>query len=221
MKRQFFLILLSAFMGSAWAQEREIATWTYFSLAKKMSNRWTLSTQTELRTGDDNTSLYLWYLDGSAQYKVNTWFSAGMGIDYIKIHSHATATRRDVWRTDWRPYVSLNARIPMGALRTSFNESWTYNWMPETMAGQVIVHGKAFFLLRHRLTIEYPLSETRFTPYLRGEIRHTRQLERFRTTIGTTIRLTDHTSLDAAYIYQDKHLSTKTHALSIGYRIRL
>lgn len=211
------LMLVSPLCG----QQREVASWNYLALSKGVGTRWNLAAQTELRTGENFESLYLWYVDGNARYTFNRWFAASVGFDYIKIHSAATATRGDVWRTDWRPYISIIPSFRLGQVRSSYNLAWTYNWMPETSVDGVSVHGKAFHLLRHRLSFDYPIANTRFTPYVRAELRHTDKLERVRGTLGTSIRVNAHASFDVAYVYQDKHLSTKTHALSLGYRIRL
>lgn len=215
------LLLVTTCHAAINAQIRETATWSFVSLSKPINSRWNVSAQTELRTGDDNTRLYLWYLDGNARYKINDWLSASVGFDYIKIHARATAARAAFWRTDWRPYIAINPSWTMGSLKASFNQSWTYNWMPETSVKGVKVNGKAFHLWRHRLTLERPIAQSRYTPFARLEVRHTDELERVRTTLGTQLKLTPKTSLEVGYIYQDMHKSTKTHALSLGYKIKL
>ena len=223
MKKSLLLIFLlaAALTSPSKAERRETASWNYISVSKPINERWTASAQTELRTGDDNTRLYLWYVDANARYKFCSWFSASIGFDYIKVHARATAERGSVWRTDWRPYISLIPSWKMGNIRASLNESLTYNWFPETEKDGVTINGRSYYLARHRLTLEYPIKDSRFSPYTKIEVRQTRKLERIRFTLGTTIKLNTHQSLDLGYIYQDMHNSTKTNALSVGYRIRL
>jgi len=206
---------------SALAEIRETALWHYVSLSKPINDRWTVSGQTELRTGDDNTRLYLWYFDANVRYKICSWLSGSVGFDYIKVHLRANEQRGAVWRTDYRPYIAVVPSWKMGPLRANLNESLTYNWFPETEKDHVTLRGRAYYLARHRLTVEYPIQNSRFTPYTKFEVRHTRKLERIRATLGTTIKLNAHQSFDVGYVYQDMHNSTKTHALSFGYRIRL
>ena len=213
--------LLLMLVSPLYGQQREVASWNYLALSKGVGTRWNLAAQTELRTGENFESLYLWYVDGNARYTFSRWFAASVGFDYIKIHSSATATRGDVWRTDWRPYIALIPSWKMGNIRASLNESLTYNWFPETEKDGVTINGRSYYLVRHRLTLEYPINNSRFTPYTKFEVRQTRKLERIRFTLGTTIKLNTHQSLDLGYVYQDMHNSTKTNALSVGYRIRL
>lgn len=214
-------LLLFANVYLLYADNHETAIWHYLSIVKPIDNRWTISAQTELRSGDDNTRLYLWYLDGSARYKFNSWLTGSFGFDYIKVHSRANAKRGAVWLTDWRPYVGLTPSWKMGMMRTSLSELLTYNWFPETKKDNTTIHGNSYYLARHRLTLEYLIQKSRVTPFAKFELRHTRKLERFRTTIGITIKLNEHHSLEVGHIYQDMHNSTKTNALDIGYRIKL
>lgn len=221
--RSFILLILlqCASAPIIQAQQCETALWSYLSLSKPLNAKWTVSAQTELRTGDDNTRLYLWYIDSNIRYKINSWLAGSIGFDYIKVHARPTAQRRSVWRTDWRPYIALITSWKMGNMRASLNESMTYNWFPEMEKDGVIIKGRAYYLARHRFTLEYPIKESRFIPYTKLEIRQTQKLERVRVTSGSTIRIDDRQSLDVGYVYQDMHNSTKTHALAIGYRIRL
>ncbi len=203
------------------AQNRETAIWTTLAVSKSINERWSASAQTELRTGRDNKDLYLWYIDGNAKYKINSWLAAHVGFDYIKIHSYATSSRGDVWRTDIRPYIAATINWTMGPLRANLNESLAYNWLPEMEKDGVLIKGKGYYLLKHRLIMEYPISNSRFTPLVKFELRETKKLERIRFTLGTNIKISTNTSLEVGYIYQDKHNSMKTNALSLGYKIRL
>lgn len=223
MKRIVLFCLILLYLGSAYAQSRvkETASWTYFSLTKSFDSRWSGGVQTELRTGDDNTRLYLWYLDANARYRINKWLAVSAGFDYIKLHTRRSAVRPAMWLTDWRPYIALIPSTTIGNLKVSLNESLTYNWFPETKKDNAIAKGKAYYLARHRLSLEYPIADTRYTPYSRFEIRHTKTLERYRVTFGTYIKLTPKTTLDVNYIYQEMHHGTMTNAFGLGYRIRL
>jgi len=217
------LCLLSVLLapGRLQARTSEGAMWSYLSLSKALDDRWTLATQTELRTGNENHYLYLWYLDGTVRYKVCNWLSASTGFDYIKIHSRATATRPAVWRTDWRPYVALTPSWKLGPLRCNFYEGYSYNWLPATEVDGIKVKKSRFYILRHRLHVQYPIPNTRFSPYARIEVRHNEKLERIRYTLATNIRVNAHQSIDVGYIYQEMHKGMKTHALSLGYRYTL
>lgn len=203
------------------ARTSEGAMWTYLSLSHPIGERWSLSTQTELRTGNENHYLYLWYLDGTVRYKLCSWLSAAAGFDYIKLHSRANATRPAVWRTDWRPYVALNPSWRLGPLRCNFNTAYSYNWIPATTVNGIDVKKSYFYILRHRLHVQYPVPNSRFTPYARLEVRHNEKLERIRYTLSSYIRINSHQSLDVGYIYQEMHKGMKTHALNLGYRFTL
>ena len=221
MKKYLGILLLSLLPWMSWAQKTDVATWAYYSIIHPLNSRWHLSGQTEIRTDDNMTGLYLWYLDGNLRYKINDWLSTSMGIDYIGLHSAATAVRPDVWRTDWRPYMAIIPSWRWGRIKATLNETWAYNWMPETQVEGIQVKGRAFHLVHHRLNLDYPLRDSRFTPFVQLEVRHNDKLERVRSTVGSHYRLNDHTTLRVGYVYQEMHHGTKTHALTVGYRIRI
>lgn len=215
------LLFMFAFHAEVWASETGV--WSYLSLIKPLNRRWSISTQTELRSSRDNTDFYLWYLDGNLRYSACKWLAVSAGIDWIKLHSYKTDSRPGIWRNDWRPYVAVTPMWHMGPIRADLNESWCWNWLPEMKTGSpsYTFRGKAFHLMRHRLTLQYPIRDTRFTPYFRCEVRHTDTMERIRYTSGTHIRLNAHATLDAGYVYEDKTHSTRTHAMNVGFRYRL
>lgn len=221
MKKIIILLTLILFPLSLASQTRETAIWSYLSLAHSFNQKWTASTQAELRTGQDNKDLYLFYIDGNAKYQINNWVAAHLGFDYIKIHSYATSQRGSVWRTDIRPYVAATFNWTMGPLRANLNESVAYNWLPEMEKDGVLINGKSYYLVKHRLVMEYPIPNSRFRPLVKFELRDTKKLERVRFTLGTNIKVSDQSTLEVCYVYQDKHSSTKTHALSLGYKIRI
>jgi len=222
--KKTFLIILSIFLSLqsyAQAVRREAALWTFMSLTKPMGDRWSLSGQTEIRTGDNFADFYLWYLDGSVKYKLNNWITLSTGIDYIKIHSAATATRGSLWRTDWRPFIGIIPNWKMGKIRASLFGSLSYNWLPEDNVDGVKVSGKAYYLVRHKLSLSYPISNSKFTPQFAFELRNTKKLERIRLTLGTAYKFDQRNAMELALIYQDKHYGTKSTALSVGYRYTL
>ncbi len=77
MKKRLLLIflLIAALTSQSNAEKRETALWSYVSISKPINERWSASAQTELRTGDDNTRLYLrLHLSGYAQQLENQCF---------------------------------------------------------------------------------------------------------------------------------------------------
>lgn len=212
MRHYLILLLFLLLPCTSHAQDdSEYASWTYFSVGKKVSDRWTVAGQTELRTGKTSSGMYLWYVDLAGRYSLTPWLVASTGTDYIRIQSRTTGA----WMTDWRPFVALNPSWSMGPIRANINVCYSYNAFVEDA-------GKNFHLMRYRFHVEHPIPSTRFTPFARFELRHKpNQLERIRTTVGTSMKVSPHFALDVAYIYQKMHQGVATHAVSLGYKLRL
>lgn len=212
MRRRFTQLLLMLLPLTLAAQEdSEFASWVYLSAGKKLSDRWTVAGQTEVRTGTTPSGVYLWYIDMASRYTLNKWFVASAGADYIRLQSRTSGA----WLTDWRPFVSVIPSWSMGPLRANVNICYSYNLFTQDS-------GKNFHLLRYRFHVESPIPDTRFTPFARFELRHKPdRLERVRGTLGTSIKVTPQFSIDVAYIYQKMYKGVETNAISMGYKLRL
>lgn len=212
MRKYLFLLILALLPFSSNAQDNsEFASWVYLSAGKKLSDRWTVAGQTEVRTGKTSSGAYLWYIDLAGRYSLTPWLVASAGTDYIRIQSRTSGA----WLTDWRPFFSIIPSWSMGPLRANINLCYSYNAFTQDS-------GKNYHLMRYRFHVEYPIPDSRFSPYVRFELRHkTDKLERIRTTVGTSLKVTSHLSLDVAYIYQKMHKGITTNAISLGYKLRL
>ena len=212
MRKYLLLLFLVLMPFSSFAQEdSEYASWVYLSAAKRLTDRWSVAGQTEVRTGKTPSGIYLWYIDMSGRYNLNKWLVASAGADLIRIQSRVSGA----WMTDWRPFVSVIPSWSMGPLRANVNVCYSYNAFTQDS-------GKNFHLMRYRFHVEYPIPETRFSPYARFELRHKPdKLERMRGTFGTSFKVTPQFSIDVAYIYQKMHKGVETNAVSLGYRFRL
>lgn len=212
MRKSLFLLILILCPFLSVAQENsEFASWTYLSAGKKLSDRWTIAGQTEVRTGKTPSGMYLWYFDLSGRYNLTKWLVASAGADYIRIQSRTSGT----WMTDWRPFVSVIPSWSMGPLRANVNICYSYNAFPHNS-------GKNYNLMRYRFHVEYPIPDSRFSPFVRFELRHKpEKLERIRSTLGTSLKVTPHLAIDIAYIYQQMYKGVETNAISLGYKLRL
>lgn len=202
----FLLPLLSFAQGNY-----EYASWVYLSASKKLSDRWSVAGQTEARTGTTPSGMYLWYFDMAGRYTLAKWLVASAGADYIRIQSRANG----MWLTDWRPFVSIIPSWKMGPFRANINICYSYNVFTQDS-------GKNYNMMRYRFHVEYPVPDSRFTPFARFELRHKPdKLERMRGTFGTSIKVTPQFSIDVAYIYQKMYKGVETNAISLGYKLRL
>lgn len=205
-----FILFLLPFLSFAQG-DSEFASWVYLSAGKKLTDRWSLAGQTEVRTGKTPSGMYLWYIDLSGRYNLTKWLVASAGTDCIRIQSRASGA----WVTDWRPFVSIIPSWSMGPLRANVNVCYSYNAFTQDS-------GRNFNLMRYRFHVEYPIPDSRFSPYARFELRHKPdKLERVRGTFGTSFKLTQHFSIDVAYVHQKMYKGVKTNAISLGYKLRL
>lgn len=212
MRKSLFLLILILCPFLSVAQENsEFASWTYLSAGKKLSDRWTIAGQTEVRTGKTPSGMYLWYFDLSGRYNLTKWLVASAGADYIRIQSRTSGT----WMTDWRPFVSVIPSWSMGPLRANVNICYSYNAFPYNS-------GKNYNLMRYRFHVEYPIPDSRFSPFVRFELRHKpEKLERIRSTVGTSLKVSPRLAIDIAYIYQKMYKGVETNAISLGYKLRM
>lgn len=212
MRRYLQLLLLFLLPTALFAQEAsEYASWVYLSAARQLTDRWSVAGQTEVRTGKTSSGMYLWYIDLAGRYRVAPWLTASAGADCIRIQSRSSGA----WMTDWRPFVSVIPSWSMGPLRANINLCYSYNFFVEETV-------KDYHLMRYRLHVEYPIRVSRYSPYFRFELRHKpSQLERIRTTLGTSIKVSPRMAFDVAYVYQKMHKGIATNAISLGYKLRL
>ena len=212
MRKFLFLLILILWPFLSVAQENsEFASWMYLSAGKKLSDRWTVAGQTEVRTGKTPSGMYLWYLDLAGRYSLTKWLVASAGADYIRTQNRSSG----VWLTAWRPFFSVIPSWSMGPLRANVNICYSYNAFPQDS-------GKNYNLMRYRFHVEYPIPDSRFSPYARFELRQKPdRLERIRTTVGTSLKVSPQFSIDVAYIYQKMHKGITTNAISLGYKLRL
>ena len=212
MRKSLFLLILILWPFLSVAQENsEFASWMYLSAGKKLSDRWTVAGQTEVRTGKTPSGMYLWYLDLAGRYSLTKWLVVSSGGDYIRIQNRTSG----MWMTDWRPFVSIIPSWSMGPLRANVNICYSYNAFPQDS-------GKNYNLMRYRFHVEYPIPDSRFSPFARFELRQKPdRLERIRGTVGSSIKVNPQFSIDVAYIYQKMHKGITTNAISLGYKLRL
>ena len=212
MRKYLILSILFLLPFASFAQENsEFASWVYLSAGKKLSDRWSVAGQTEVRTGKTPSGMYLWYFDMSGRYNLTKWLVASTGADYIRIQSRASGA----WMTDWRPFVSIIPSWTMGPLRANVNLCYSYNFFTQDS-------GRNYHLMRYRFHVEYPIPDSRFIPFVRFELRHKPdKLERVRGTFGTSFKVSPRFSIDAAYIHQKMYKGVETNAISLGYKLRL
>lgn len=218
--RTLILVCLLLAPAQLMAQD-DTAMWTFLSVRKSLSPRWSLLLKSEIHTKDNTSDMDYWYIATGAGYKINNWLRTDCGVLYVDYKNPGAEAYNSFFRPMYRSYVTFTFSKKIGPIRGSLREYWGYCWMPEkTTEEGVYKKGSAFHEWRNRLRVDY-ITGTKITPYVYVEDWMRKTLERMRYVGGVDIKLDKHNTIGAFYMWQDKYKALDTHVFGIEYTLNL
>ena len=200
---------------------------------KKLTNRFSLSLDADMRTRNNFTTMDRWSVGLQASYKFTKWLKAVAGYtllntnfredteDYISSKGNAkTKWRPSYWGVRHRFTASLTGSYKLSDdFKVSLRERWQYTYRPAKATERYkmdtgdqegmeldedyVRKGKGKNQLRSRLLVEYDKKHALLAPYASVEMYNSWAVEKLRYTVGTDIRLSKQHTLGLFYRFQD------------------
>ena len=217
MKRLLFILFtfhLSLFTASA--QSDDFGLDFSLEVEKKLSKKWSLGFEGELRTRDNTKTVDRWSGGLSADFKITKWLKASAG--YIFLYdNNETASQK------------------ISNLKFSLRERWQYTYRPEKTVDRwdyddeewekKTYNGKGTNVLRSRLQIEYDKKGLAITPYANVEFFNAWSLQKTRFHVGADWKLSKQHTVGAFYRYQtvrddDDDNEPNIHMIGLSYKFK-
>jgi opacity protein-like surface antigen len=244
MKRLLFVLFtfhLSLFTASAQSDDFGLD----FSLEaeKKLSKKWSLGFEGELRTRDNTKTVDRWSGGLSADFKITKWLKASAGYNFLYDNNEritykttgAINKEAHYWGVRHRFNVSLTASQKISNLKFSLRERWQYTYRPEKTVDRwdyddeewekKTYNGKGTNVLRSRLQIEYDKKGLAITPYANVEFFNAWSLQKTRFHVGADWKLSKQHTIGAFYRYQtvrddEDDNEPNIHMIGLSYKFK-
>ncbi len=226
------------------AEKDDVGFWLSAEVEKKLSKKWTVGVEGELRLNDNVSRVDRMSIGADVSYKITKGLKASAGYDYLHTQKESglSSTGKYFYNTYWYPrhrvHADITGQVKVGQLKLSLRERWVYTWRPsfdrnrmnvlegDAGYGTISVNakdGKAENVLRSRAMAEYGIGETGFTPYISAEAYNAWSLQKVRYSVGTEYEFDKHHAVKLYYVFQDRtHRSSNdevidTHVFGMSY----
>ena len=142
MKRIIFLTTAMLLTLAAGAQDDSFALWTSIGADKKITKKWTVGLEGEMRMLQGHASR--WSIGIGTSYKIAKWLKASAGYEQLcdKYNRYSadyttdgvfllTEKHASYWGFRHRFNVSLTGEVRLGRFDISLRERWQYTYRPE------------------------------------------------------------------------------------------
>ncbi|MBQ9671507.1 MAG: DUF2490 domain-containing protein [Prevotella sp.] len=173
------------------AQENDFGMWYELGAEKKLSQKWNVAGEAELRTRNNARTLDRWSAGVSAEYKIAKWqlgasklslkASGGYTLLYDNNQEELSLKKDGVTANKWTPSywaarhrfnISLGGTLDWHRLSIGLRERWQYTYRPEAEGKKYdidndewdSVKGKGKNVLRSRLQASYDFPHWKLDP---------------------------------------------------------
>ena len=227
MKRLLFVLFtfhLSLFTASA--QSDDFGLDFSLEVEKKLSKKWSLGFEGELRTRDNTKTVDRWSGGLSADFKITKWLKASAGYNFLYDNNE---------RITYKTNGAINKEAHYWGVRHRFNVRWQYTYRPEKTVDRwdyddeewekKTYNGKGTNVLRSRLQIEYDKKGLAITPYANVEFFNAWSLQKTRFHVGADWKLSKQHTIGAFYRYQtvrddDDDNEPNIHMIGLSYKFK-
>ena len=247
MYRKLILATLSLMTVMPAAAQSEAGLLMELGAEKKVSKKFSIGLDAELRTRNNLKTMDRWSLGINAEYK--PWKFLKLGIGYTLLDNNfreSISYKANGSYNNWRPsYWGIRHRLHASAtatykfsngLRLSLRERWQYTYRPEKTVTRWdfdnswweddVRSGKGKNQLRSRLQLEYDKKGALLTPYTNMELYNSWGVEKIRYSIGTDFNLSKQHKLTLFYRFQDMKNGGNSdnepdmHYIGVGYQFK-
>jgi len=239
-------VLLAAMCLPLSAQS-ETGLWMEFGAEKKLSKKWSIGLEADLRTRNNLKTMDRWSIGLSADYKPVKYLKLDAGYSLLDNNfrediSYKTSGAYNNWRPSYwgirhRFHASVTGTYKFqNNLRISLRERWQYTYRPEKTVTRwdfdnsywedKVRSSRGKNQLRSRLQLEYDQKGALFTPYVNVELYNSLAIEKIRYTVGTDLNLTKQHTFSLFYRYQNMknvdadEYDPDMHYIGVGYKFK-
>ena len=234
------LFTISCSLFTAQAQSDDFGLDFSLEAQKKLSQKWSLSLEGELRTRDNAKTNDRWSAGLGVDYKVAKWLKASAGYTLLYDNNERLNSSgkkyANYWGTRHRFNFSLTASQRVGDFKLSLRERWQYTYRPEKTVQRYYVSdgseadehtygGRGKNVLRSRLQVAYDKKNLALTPYANVEFFNAWSLQKTRLNVGVDWDITKQHTVGAFYRYQtvrsdDDDLESDRHMIGVSYKFK-
>ena len=233
MERSVVFLLLAAMLlvaQPAKSQSDDFGMWYELGVEKKLSKKWSLGLEGELRTRNNSKTTDRWAAGLSAEYKIVKGLKASVSYVFLNNNNEEKLTFKSdgytpkkwtpgYWGTRHRFNVSLTGSADWKRFSFSLRERWQYTYRPEaadkrykfvyndddelTGYNMEAVKGKGKHVLRSRLQIGYDIPMCKLDPFVNVEMFNAKGgIQKMRYQAGIDYKIKKQHVLSLTYRYQ-------------------
>lgn len=243
--KRFLAFAVAAMTAITLSAQSDFGIWTTVSAEKKLSKRWSVGTEAEMRTRDNTQKVSRWSLGFSVEYKITDWLKAGTGYDLIddnrenySFHEDGTPNKlAKYWQVKNRFHFDLTGQLSLGNFDFSLRERWQYS-----VTDSKTVDSRYDFddddeddkphrygkrgrnTLRSRLEVSYDIPHCKVTPFVSAEMYNKWNVEKVRYTAGAEWKISKKHRVELYYRFDDQtHENIEDqdmHIVGVGYKFK-
>ena len=237
MERSIVFLLLATMLLAAQpakSQGDDFGMWYEVGVEKKLSKKWNVAIEGELRTRNDSKTTDRWTVGLSTEYKIVKGLKASVGYVFLSDNNAEKLTFKSdgytpkkwtpgYWSTRHRFTAGLTGSVDWKRFTFSLRERWQYTYRPEAsdkkykflydaddyLSGYTLesVDGKGKHVLRSRLQVAYDIPLCKVDPYVNVEMFNAKGgIQKMRYQAGVDYKLSKQHVLSLTYRYQ--HVSS-------------
>jgi predicted porin len=230
---------------SATAQTDDFGLWYELGAEKKLSPKWSLWLEGELRTRNNSRTADRWSVGVSAEYKIVKGLKASAG--YIMLYDNnpeelmykSDGFRPNKWTPSYwgvrhRLNLSLEGSKNFGRLELSLRERWQYTYRPEATGKKydfdeeswTNVRGKGKNVLRSRFEASYDFPHWKLDPTASVEMFNDDSgIAKMRYQLGVDYKIQKRHIFGLTYRYQtvngdDDDHEANSHLIGLSYKFK-
>ena len=252
MERSIVFLLLATMLLAAQpakSQSDDFGMWYEVGVEKKLSKKWNVALEGELRTRNDSKTTDRWTVGLSTEYKIVKGLKASVGYVFLSDNNAEKLTFKSdgytpkkwtpgYWSTRHRFTAGLTGSVDWKRFTFSLRERWQYTYRPEYTVDQrwsyydnaydgkpKTYESKNVHVLRSRLQVEYDKKGLAVTPYASVEFFNGWSLQKTRFQTGLDWKVSKQHTLGFFYRYQtvrddEDDLEPNRHMIGIGYKFK-
>lgn len=226
------------------AQDSDFGMFYELGAEKKLSRKWSIGGELELRTRNNTRTIDRMSAGLSAEYKIIRGLKASAGYNFLydnnpeEMDWKSDGLRPNKWTPSyWAPRhrfnVSLAGNIDFGRLNISLRERWQYTYRPEACDKKYdfdyetwkSVSGKGKNVLRSRLQLSYDFPHWKFDPFANVELFNAWNIQKVRYQVGVEYKHMKKHVFSLTYRFQkinedDDDLETNSHLIGLSYKYK-
>lgn len=225
--------------------QSDFGMWYELGAEKKLSQRWSVGAEAELRTRNNTRTLDRWSLGLNGEFKIIRGLKASAGYTFLynNRQEELDLKKDELTPNKWTPSywgarhrfnVSLSGNVDWGRLNVSLRERWQYTYRPAAEGKKYDfdydtwkdVKGKGKNVLRSRLQLSYDIPHWKFDPFVNAEMfNDDGGIQKMRYQVGIDYKYKKQHVFALTYRYQnvnndDDDQDVNSHLIGLSYKFK-